>query len=382
MATNGNKSLKALFVYQGDAHKYEKAIRRWVYFIVITFIVRYSWQIIHGGNAFKTGDWLINYQAGFVRRGLIGEILFDLSSLGLNLLWLVFVVQSAIYLAIAYLILRLFFDKQRNISDLLFIFSPAFVFLFPFYDIPGGFRKETLIFLSFLLLVIGLKKCKYNNVLIAASFMTYLLAVFSHEMAVFTFPYFIYLLYNEFRIRPDKNYYYGIYIALYLAAAVVGLVISMIYHGDKYTVFGICESLTRKGLTPQVFDGAIAWLKDTPGDAMRKVAAIAINNHYEYYFHPIFLSLLPVFYFGYHKMNRGIMIVSLLFMIPLFITGMDWGRWICVWIFFIYTHLLVSNNLTSKENISLFWVIIYASIWSVHHFGIGSPGLGIVEAFR
>ena len=30
---------------------------------------------------FQYSDWLINYQAGFVRRGLIGEIFYQLSNL-------------------------------------------------------------------------------------------------------------------------------------------------------------------------------------------------------------------------------------------------------------------------------------------------------------
>lgn len=377
-----NRSLAMRLDYREDALKYEQAIRRWVYFLVITFIVRYAWQVLHGGNAFKTGDWLINYQAGFVRRGLIGQLLFDISSFGLDLLWLVFAVQSAIYLIIAYLILDLFFDKKRYIADLLFIFSPAFIFLFPFYDIPGGFRKEILVFLSFSLLIKGLKRNKYNNILIATSFLVYALAIFSHEMAVFALPYFIYLLYNELRVNKKKKLLFGTYIILFIAMAIIGLITSIIYHGDQNTVHGICDSLAKKGLTKQVFDGAIAWIKDTPTIAMSKVATIIKTNNYEYYLHPIFLSLIPVIYFGYHKNNLFIMIASLLFMIPLFMSGMDWGRWICMWIFFIYTHLLSGDNYSNKVNIPLYWVIIYATIWSVHHFGIGNPGLGIVEAFR
>lgn len=376
------KSLKILLDYRGDVQKYEHAIKRWVYFIVIIYITRYAWQILHGGNGFKTGDWLINYQGGFVRRGLIGQLLFDISSFGTDLLWLVFAVQSAIYIALAYLILDFFFDKPRNTSYLLFLFSPAFIFLFPFYDIPGGFRKEILVYLSFSLLLAGLKKNNQNHYLIAISLLVYILGVFSHEMAVFTLPYFIYLLYNSWHKNEKNKSLYSIYIILFTITAIIGIATSMLYHGDQNIVYGITESLIKKGLTPKAFGGSVPWLIEPIHVAISKTLSIMISNNYEYYLHPILLALLPVIYFGYHKENLFIMIVSLVFMAPLFITGMDWGRWICIWIFFIYTHLLASDNYMTKYKVPLYWVIIYASIWSIHHFGIGNIGLGIVEAFR
>ena len=49
------------------------------------------------GNDSSISEWLINYQGGFTRRGLIGEILYHIhtvSGIGLNYILFVFVVVA------------------------------------------------------------------------------------------------------------------------------------------------------------------------------------------------------------------------------------------------------------------------------------------------
>jgi len=56
-------------------------------YVFVKVEYRYFSQVQDGGHPWQTGDWLINYQSGFVRRGLIGELFFMLSRLtGLNML--------------------------------------------------------------------------------------------------------------------------------------------------------------------------------------------------------------------------------------------------------------------------------------------------------
>ena len=129
---------------------------RWIsrnfYFLIwaalIFFVFQYGMEISKGGNEWKTGDWLINYESGPVRRGFFGQIVIYLASLGGDLKWIVFFIQSIAYVAIYYLVIKIYFMRQRNYAWYIFIFSPAFLF-FPLFDIQGGFRKEILQFLSF-----------------------------------------------------------------------------------------------------------------------------------------------------------------------------------------------------------------------------------------
>ena len=46
--------------------------------IVINYIF-FTQRIIFRNNPYITADWLINYQGGFVRRGFLGEIFYQIN---------------------------------------------------------------------------------------------------------------------------------------------------------------------------------------------------------------------------------------------------------------------------------------------------------------
>jgi hypothetical protein len=54
-------------------------------------------------------DWLINYQGGFIRRGLIGQIIYAISGNAPNTLWITYALQATAYLILTGLTLKLFF---------------------------------------------------------------------------------------------------------------------------------------------------------------------------------------------------------------------------------------------------------------------------------
>jgi len=79
-------------------NKYKVAITTIAYLFLLFFILLYARQIVYGGNNWKTGDWLINYEGGWIRRGLIGQVLYEISAgFGVSLLWSAFFLQSLIY---------------------------------------------------------------------------------------------------------------------------------------------------------------------------------------------------------------------------------------------------------------------------------------------
>jgi hypothetical protein len=377
------ESFGALLRYDGDASHFRGAVRKWVYFLVTVFVARYAWQVSRGGDGYKTGDWLINYQGGFVRRGLIGEVLFNISSLGPDLLWATFLVQSAIYFGLAWLILDLFFSRRRRVADLLLIFSPAFIFLFPFYSIAGGFRKEILAYLSFTVLVWGIRRGMALVPVLAVSFLCYGLALFSHEIAFFALPYFLYVFYTYLlRYGRLRNGHAWATVLLFALFACIGFGASVAYSGNSSTGDAILESLKGKGLDPAKVGGAIGWFDYTTADTIGSVVQCLRNDGYKGYLHSLFLSLVPVFYAGYHKRHSLLLPVSFLCMVPLFILGTDWGRWIAYWIFFVYLHLLAEEpDARSGDPLPLWMVLLYAMTWAIHHHGNGAIGLGIFEAF-
>ena len=77
------------------------------------------------------GEWLINYQYGFVRRGLVGELIFSLSKIFYNNIEIAYcVILSSIvilYYSLNYQFLK---NSKLNFINLLIIFSPLFYLFF------------------------------------------------------------------------------------------------------------------------------------------------------------------------------------------------------------------------------------------------------------
>ena len=94
---------------------------------------------------------LINYQGGFVRRGLLGDIIFKLNYYtGVNHIKIII----CIYLSAYFLFIILFYkilEKIWAINPYLFLFisiSPSTLF-FPLFDFDALFRKEIFFFIVF-----------------------------------------------------------------------------------------------------------------------------------------------------------------------------------------------------------------------------------------
>ena len=79
--------------------KQESSIKLFLYFlIIVTFLVSSFkfYEIIQLKNGWQYSDWLINYQGGFTRRGLIGEIIFKIHQISsMRLEYLLFFTVTA-----------------------------------------------------------------------------------------------------------------------------------------------------------------------------------------------------------------------------------------------------------------------------------------------
>ena len=70
------------------------------YYLIILFFFAafFLFQKHHVANDSTISEWLINYEGGFVRRGLTGEFFFQIHELlNIHLGWLVFISVSVIY---------------------------------------------------------------------------------------------------------------------------------------------------------------------------------------------------------------------------------------------------------------------------------------------
>ena len=95
----------------------------------------------NNGHTFLTSDWLINYNYGFIKRGLPGTIFLSLTKNPELLLDIISGSLIVIYLLIFYFLNKTYNIKNQTFISFILIISPA-TFLFPIYDSQGAFRKE------------------------------------------------------------------------------------------------------------------------------------------------------------------------------------------------------------------------------------------------
>ena len=119
--------------------------------ILFTFSVFYLHGKYNVGNDSTVSEWLINYEGGFTKRGLIGQLAIYMSeilnySLRKSILFL-----QIFSIGIYYFLLINFFKTIKfNKIILLSIFTPIFL-LYPVAEIEVLGRKEIIIFSFFLI---------------------------------------------------------------------------------------------------------------------------------------------------------------------------------------------------------------------------------------
>jgi hypothetical protein len=140
-------------------------------------------------------EWVINYQGGFVRRGLIGELVFQISnSFNLDLRFCFLVLQSSLYIFYYYLIFNLIKYIKLNFIVLLTIFSPLFI-IFPIAELEAIGRKEIIIFLVLLVSINLYFKYKNNDLLIFFVSIFYPIILLTFEASIFYSFFFISLIF-------------------------------------------------------------------------------------------------------------------------------------------------------------------------------------------
>ena len=149
------------------SYKYNKTYKK-NYFLLIFFIILSIASIMRlfdnaiQLDSWQYGEWLINYNNGFVRRGLIGEIILLISSLFNNNLQITFVFfTSLIVLFYYYLNYQLLKKVELNFINYFIIFSPLFYFFFIVVS-KVGIKKEIILYTFFLLYLINLSSKNFS----------------------------------------------------------------------------------------------------------------------------------------------------------------------------------------------------------------------------
>ena len=176
-------------------------------YVLIFFGVFFLYSKHNIGNDSSLSDWLINYEGGFVRRGLIGELIVNFSTImSFKLRDTILIFQLFFFISYYFLVFLFCKNLFKNRLIILAIFSPIFI-LYPVAEIEVLGRKELIIFtifLSYLLLDIKSFKVQliYKLILFPISILTWE-PVFLFFSFIFLIDLFVFKV-NNF----DKKFYY------------------------------------------------------------------------------------------------------------------------------------------------------------------------------
>ena len=382
-------------------------------FIFILFAFYSLIGTFHSAISFNWSfqDWLINYEGGFVRRGLAGEFISFVSNnffdpkghlyFGVQIHSIYFFFISFFYL-LYYSLLYFFLKNEKiNFQNLFIIFSPLSL-PFIIYNIGAIARKEILFFiilLSFVFLINFLKKKELSIIFLIFLFP---LALLIHEGIFFFISIFV-ILYL-FEINTENKKFILFYSLLFILIALITFILIIFFKGNSIQVNQICSSLSAYPIKNCTGLSAIGMLSDshTIKNEFNGLWTRAFKDKYLFYY-PLF-GLIGFFPFikcsnnycfnlsiSNKVYNLNFFIISVILFIntlPLYLFTHDWGRWlnityILLMITFFYlrktkkiymkrTENLQStliNQSSSKKIILTIILLFYSTILSVSYFG-------------
>jgi hypothetical protein len=334
-----------------------------IYFLIIFFFsLSNVFRFYKNHEGFRFGDWLINYEGGFVRRGFFGSFLIQLSNITqVNIDTLYLLIISFFYSIFLYLFFILVKKKINNINYLFLLLSPLSVHYIVFQTRATA-GKELILFLFFIILIFLFIK-KIRLLYIFLYFHVFLLFLILTYEGIFFYLVFVYFF---IYLNLNKKNYHIIKYNIFFSATFLIIVFFILFYfsGNELQVKIICNFLDNKDIKIRYCDNlevghsAIAFLgaKKTFDNIYISTFLDKIFNHNYLITYSIsfLISFFPVFYFSNNiKIKKNflklsfnkILILCLLFTLPLFI-AFDWGRWLHI--SYILIILIIFSDVNHK----------------------------------
>jgi len=287
-------------------------------------------------DSWTIGEWLINYQGGFVRRGLSGEVIYFLSNtLKISPIFFIWFICNFSY----FLLIKLIFNEAKGKVSKLFLLSPG-VFLAP---IVGDFLvRKDIVLMTFFFII--LRICKSKNPNIFKLNILNILGILIHEsFAIYTLPIQVIILTMQKTDVKSRNKI----LFFNILPSILIFTLCFIFKGSSDQAMTIHKSWINKSylfpyetINSEIPLGAI----NAIGWEMNKVIElflISIRNFENFVWVPtawlLTIIVLAIFFLG-DQLGRDIKIKSLILSIQfipfslLCLLGWDYGRWIFIWI--------------------------------------------------
>lgn len=319
-------------------------------FLIVNY-GRVDYVLANSWSGWGVGDWIINYDLGFVRRGLSGEIMRWISnSLKIKINWSVYFIQCFAYVSFIFLFLYGLKNKIISFWFFLLCFTPGFL-LFTYYDGMAVGRKEIALYALFALWINLKIKNKINVISTLLVGCVLFLLTLMHESFFFYSMYF-YLVAclgnSDSRTKLSTS-------IIVPSASAAALLITFLF---AKTIDGslICADLVSHGLSKNICDGVISYGNVKP---VAEIQRYIINLNFQNIKDIILILgvvIIPNLLYlvsvsdNYYNRRKFVLwnIVLILISFPLFIIAIDWGRWVSMHITLSVMSLVIF--LESKPN--------------------------------
>ena len=323
-------------------------------FTLIFFSIFYLFFKSQTGNDSTIAEWLINYEGGFTKRGLVGQMSIIASRLiDIDLRLTIFFLQSLACCIYFICIFNFFKFYEFNRISLLALFSPIFI-LYPIAEIEVLARKEILVFtLYFLYLFIPYTKF-YKNLGLSIYF---IFAILIWEPVIFYIPIFIAIEIIS-RVIQKINFELVKIVLSFMPGIIIGIYFA--FHpldndsfntmknalSDEFgeSCYGACSLLNSKSTILQQFTDNIPYYSF---EIIIRYFLITIIG-----FSPLIILLKnsslknkEIIFFSYFNNLLTPTIICLTPVLLLFAMGYDWGRWVNItYVFTIIFYFYINKN--------------------------------------
>ena len=357
--------------------------------ILFLFSVFFLYQKHDVSNDSTISEWLINYEGGFTKRGIIGQLSIYLSNFfDIELREGIFIFQTLLVGVYFILIYQFLKNVSYNKIFIFAIFTPIFI-LYPVAEIEVLARKEIFIFVYFLIYTfIPIERKKYK---FYYKFFLLPISILIWEPVIFFILFFLFLDLIENKIQKVNrlfflqiaSYFPSIILALYIALNPISneshqLMTDTLMENFNENCYMSCELLKSKSSIYQQFQGNFD--KYSLEIFIRYILILIIG------FGPLFILLFnsrlksKIFFISKFK---NLLFPYLIFLSPiiiLFAMGYDWGRWVNIsYVFsiisfvYIYKYNLITLSekflknkifVNIKKKTFIFIVIFYCFGWN------------------
>ena len=334
--------------------------------LIFLLAVFYLYRKHQVGNDSTISEWIINYQGGFTRRGLIGEVCFQLAKiLDLELRYVIFLFQSILYFFFSVLLLIYIKNFKINWLIIFAVFSPLFL-LYPIAEIEVLARKEIFLYVGFIIfLQLSSDHYSKNSSLTYIFFVYPILCLIWEPFILFTFFSLFIIIINNKKSTLNKIFLKSL---LSFSTTIVVTMIIIFKKFDLTQHQQMAESLMLNFNEACYMSCALLATKTTIYSQFQSVFALLTFEVIFRYSLILFIGFLPLAILSFNSKIKdkvfflpdNVLMILLILLCPciiLFLSGTDWGRWVnmCyVFSLLTFVYLLKNNFIELNENTKFF----------------------------